>query len=120
MLLAVLGFAALVALLAVPGSLWGLCLALLLAGCLITPQSTAHSVALEQAAPAGTETEAFGWVVTAVTLGAALGQSVSGRLVESAGPPVAFAVAGVVGALLAAGLWWRRGTLAPAPEPVPA
>ncbi|MFR9728968.1 MFS transporter [Saccharopolyspora sp. MS10] len=115
-----LGFAGLVALLAVPGSLWGLCSALLLAGCLITPQSTAHSVALERAAPAGTETEAFGWVVTAVTLGAALGQSVSGRIVESAGPPTAFLVAGVVGALLAVGLWLRRGTLAPAPEPVPA
>ncbi|MCX2732837.1 MFS transporter [Saccharopolyspora sp. NFXS83] len=111
-----LGFAALVALLAVPESLWGLCFALLLAGCLITPQSTAHSVALDLAAPAGTETEAFGWVVTAVTLGSAVGQSVSGRLVETSGPPTAFVVAGVVGALLAGGLWLRRGTLLPARE----
>lgn len=112
-----LGFAGLVALLAVPESLWGLCAALLLAGCLITPQSTAHSVALDLAAPAGTETEAFGWVVTAVTLGSAVGQSVSGRLVETSGPPTAFVVAGMVGALLAGGLWLRRGTLLPVREP---
>ncbi|MCA1226199.1 MFS transporter [Saccharopolyspora sp. 6M] len=112
-----LGFAGLVALLALPGTLWGLCLALLLAGCLITPQSTAHSVALDLAAPAGTETEAFGWVVTAVTLGAAAGQSISGRIVESAGPPAAFLLAGVVGVVLAAGLWVRRGTLLPVREP---
>ncbi|MCA1283654.1 MFS transporter, partial [Saccharopolyspora sp. 7B] len=74
------------------------------------------SVALDLAAPAGTETEAFGWVVTAVTLGAAAGQSISGRIVESAGPPAAFLLAGVVGVVLAAGLWVRRGTLLPVRE----
>lgn len=106
-----LGFAVLVALLAVPGTLWGLCLALLVAGSLITPQSTAHSVALENAAPAGTATEAFGWVITSVTLGAAVGQSLSGQLVESSGPPLAFVTAGMIGTLLALTLWFRRDTL---------
>ncbi|MDR7301737.1 MFS transporter [Haloactinomyces albus] len=108
-----LGFAALIALLALPGTLWGLGLALLLAGSLITPQSTAHSVALELAAPVGTATEAFGWVITAVTLGAAAGQSLSGHLVERSGPPLAFVVAGAIGALLALALWLRRATLLP-------
>lgn len=107
-----LGFALLIAVLAAPREIWGLSLALLLCGCLITPQSTAHSVALEQAAPAGTATEAFGWIVTAVTLGSAFGQSLSGQLAESAGgPPLGFLVASGIGVLLALALWLRRGTL---------
>nr|WP_093422846.1 MFS transporter [Saccharopolyspora flava] len=108
-----LGFAGLVALLALPTTLLGLALMLLVAGCLITPQSTAHSVAVEFAAPPGTAAEAFGWVVTSVTLGSAIGQSTSGQLVELAGPPTAFLVAGAVGAALAALLYLRRGTLLP-------
>ncbi|TWF94309.1 MFS transporter [Saccharopolyspora dendranthemae] len=107
------GFAGLVALLSLPTTLLGLALMLLLAGCLITPQSTAHSVAVEFAAPPGTAAEAFGWVVTSVTLGSAVGQSVSGQLVESSGPPVAFLVAGAAGATLAAALYLRRNTLTP-------
>ncbi|GAA4863102.1 MFS transporter [Saccharopolyspora cebuensis] len=109
-------FAALLTLLAVPSTLLGLCLALLVVGSLITPQSTAHSAAIEIAAPAGTATEAFGWVVTSVTLGAAIGQSLSGQLVERSGPPLAFLVAAGIGALLAAVLWLRRRTLLSAPD----
>lgn len=105
-------FAGLIALLGVPTTLWGLCLALLVAGSLITPQSTAHSVAIEIAAPRGTATEAFGWVVTSVTLGAAIGQSISGQLVELSGPPAAFLTASAVGVAVAAVLWLRRRTLA--------
>ncbi|RCW40235.1 MFS transporter [Halopolyspora algeriensis] len=112
-----LGFAALIALLALPETLWGLSLALLVAGSLITPQSTAHSVALDIAAPSGTATEAFGWVITAVTLGAAAGQSLSGWIVELAGPPQAFVTAGAIGALLAPALWLRRTTLLPSATP---
>ncbi|WP_435875876.1 MFS transporter [Saccharopolyspora shandongensis] len=108
------GFAVLLTLLAVPSTLWGLCLALLVAGSLITPQSTAHSVAIEIAAPAGTATEAFGWVVTSVTLGAAIGQSISGQLVEISGPAVSFLTASAVGVVVAGILWLRRGTLVPA------
>jgi MFS family permease len=106
-----LGFALLITLLAIPNSLGGLCVALLLAGSVITAQSTAHSIALEHAAPAGTATEAFGWVVTSVTLGAAIGQSISGQLVELSGPPLAFLTASAAGSLLAAWLWLRRSTL---------
>ncbi|WP_433870974.1 MFS transporter [Saccharopolyspora sp. CA-218241] len=109
-------FAALLTLLAVPSTLVGLCLALLVVGSLITPQSTAHSAAIEIAAPAGTATEAFGWVVTSVTLGAAIGQSLSGQLVERSGPPLAFLVAAGIGVLLAAVLWLRRRTLLSTPD----
>lgn len=110
-----LGFAWLITLLAWPSTLWGLCLVLLLVGCLITPQSTAHSVALEIAAPRGTATEAFGWVITSVTLGAAFGQSLSGQIVEVGGPPPAFLTASALGTVLAVVLWLRRSTLLPAP-----
>ena len=116
-------FAALVAAMAlvgVSGSLLVLTVAMLAAGALITPQVTAHSMAVDTAAPTGTATEAFGWVVTAATLGLAAGQSVAGIVVEVAGPSAAFLAGGVAGALLAGVLWVRRGTLraeAQAPQP---
>ncbi|QRP46538.1 MFS transporter [Amycolatopsis sp. FDAARGOS 1241] len=112
------GFAALVALLALTSSLWGLALLMLLAGALITPQSTTHSTAIEVVAPRGTAAEAFGWVLTAVTLGLAAGQSVSGYLVEHAGPGASFLAAGATGLALATVVWLLRGTVPPqAPSP---
>lgn len=106
-------FAALVALSAAPSTLWGLCLALLAAGALITPQSATHSTAIDLVAPAGTEAEAFGWVLTAVTLGLAFGQSVSGYLVEHQGPAAAFLAAAIAGLTVALGVWLLRGTMRP-------
>ena len=77
--------------------------------------------AIEVVAPAGTAAEAFGWVLTAVTLGLAVGQSVSGYVVEHAGPGTAFLAASVAGLVLALVVWLLRGTVrtprsAPAPE----
>ncbi|RKT52111.1 MFS transporter [Saccharothrix australiensis] len=106
------GFAALSLLLAIPTTLIGLGAALLVVGTLITPQSTTHSAAIEQVAPAGTATEAFGWVVTAVTVGLALGQSVSGQLVEAHGTPTAFVAAAGAGLVIAALVYLFRGTVA--------
>ncbi|MGZ8750678.1 MAG: MFS transporter [Pseudonocardia sp.] len=108
-------FGVLVAAMAAAGSsLVGLTIVMLVAGAVITPQVTAQSLALEVATPAGTATEAFGWVITAITLGVAAGQSVTGWLVERSGPSAAFLAGGVAGVLLAAVLWARRHTLAPA------
>jgi MFS family permease len=103
------------ALAGIGGSLVLLTVAMLAAGAMITPQVTAHSVAVDIAAPAGSATEAFGWVVTAATLGLALGQSMAGVVVEAAGPHAAFVVGGVAGVTLAGVLWARRATLVPAP-----
>lgn len=97
------------------GSLPVLIVAMLAAGALITPQVTAHSLGVELAAPAGTSTEGFGWVVTAAVLGISAGQVMSGVAVDLAGPPSAFLVGGVAGVAVAAVLWLRRGTLAPSP-----
>lgn len=106
-------FSLLATLLAVPTSLVGLAVALFVTGTLITPQATAHSAALELVTPRGTVTEAFGWVVTAVTLGLALGQSVSGQLVEHVGIRSAYLVSSAAGLVIAAVLYLRRGTLKP-------
>jgi MFS family permease len=85
---------------------------MMLVGTLVTPQATTHSAALEQVAPKGTATEAFGWVVTAVTVGLAIGQSISGYLVEHVGTPSAFLAAGGSGLLIAALVFVFRGTVA--------
>ncbi|MDQ0378682.1 MFS transporter [Amycolatopsis thermophila] len=105
------GFGVLVALLAWPSTLWGLALAMLAAGALITPQSATHSAAIELVAPKGTAAEAFGWVLTAVTLGLAFGQSVSGYLVEHAGPSAAFLTATAAALVIAAVVYLLRGTV---------
>lgn len=101
-------------------SLVPLIVAMLVAGALITPQVTAHSLAVEIAAPAGSATEGFGWVITAATLGIAAGSSIAGIAVEQAGPPAAFLAGGVAGAALAGVLWLRRATLLPERFPVTA
>lgn len=99
---------------AATGSLALFVVALLAAGTTITAQVTAHSLAVEEAAPPGTATEAFGWVITAAGVGLAAGQSGAGIAVELAGPASAFVVGGVAGLLVAVLLWLRRRTLAPA------
>ncbi|PWW65957.1 MFS transporter [Actinokineospora spheciospongiae] len=105
------GFSVLVALLAIPTSLISLGIVLLVAGMLVTPQATAHSAAIELVAPQSSATEAFGWVITAVTLGLAFGQSVSGQLVEHVGVWAAYVAACVVGLLFAVVVYLRRSTV---------
>jgi hypothetical protein len=105
---------------ATAASLVPLILAMLVAGALITPQVTAHSLAVEVVAPAGTATEGFGWVITAATLGIAAGSSIAGVAVEQAGPPAAFLAGGVAAALVAVLLWVRRATVVAQPAPAAA
>jgi MFS family permease len=104
-------FAVLIAPLAIPSGLAGLAPLLLLAGLMITPQATAHSAAIELVAPRGTVTEAFGWLITSVTLGLAFGQSAGGWLVEHVGIRSTFVASSVAGLLFAVLLWARRETL---------
>lgn len=109
-------FALLIAPLAIPSSLLGLALLSLVAGMWITPQSTTHSTTIDIVAPPGTAAEAFGWVVTAVTLGLATGQSISGYLVEHVGVWSSFLASSAAGLLMAVVLWFRRETLAEQPS----
>ena len=105
-------FSLLIAPMAIPSSLLGLALLSLLAGMWITPQATTHSTTIDVVAPPGTATEAFGWVVTSVTLGLAAGQSISGYLVEHVGVWSSFLASSVAGLLITAAVWLRRETVA--------
>jgi MFS family permease len=104
-------FALLITFSAIPVGLVGLTFTLLLAGTMITAQSTAHSTALEQVSPPETITEAFGWVITAVTIGLAFGQSVSGYLVEHFSVSASFIAAAIVGLIFASVVFLLRGTI---------
>jgi predicted MFS family arabinose efflux permease len=92
-----------------------LVVAMLLAGGLITPQTTGQSLVVDVVAQPGTATEAFGWVVTAITVGAAVGQSLAGTVVEAWGASGAFAVGGFAGVVVGVVLWLRRRTIEGSP-----
>jgi len=98
------------------GSLTLLVVVMLVAGGLITPQTTGQSLLVEAVAPRGTAAEAFGWVVTAITVGAAAGQSLAGVVVDAFGAPAAFVVGGGAGLGLGALLWMRRRSLEAGPD----
>ncbi len=102
------GFSVLVTLLAIPTTLVGLAVALFVVGTLITPQAMTHSAAIEEVALPGTATEAFGWVITAVTVGLAFGQLLSGQLIELFGPPAAFLASAFFGLVITGVVWLRR------------
>jgi hypothetical protein len=71
---------------------------LLLAGATIAP-TYATVFALVDRRPAGTVTEAFAWLNTAVAVGAAAGAASAGSVAEAAGPAAVFVLAGAAGAL---------------------
>jgi hypothetical protein len=114
------GLAALVAALAVghglllpsSGSLPAIAAVLLFAGAWIAPTTGAIYEMVGRCAPAGSVTEAFGWITTANCTGASVGAAVGGSLTASLGAPGAFALAGVAGALAVAIITLRAGTLA--------
>lgn len=83
------------------GSFGSLAIALTVAGAAIAPTESAVYTMVERATPAGTMTEAFAWLFTAIELGAALGAGVGGILVDHFGPTAAFGLGGGAGALAA-------------------
>ncbi|MEQ3552162.1 MFS transporter [Pseudonocardia nematodicida] len=102
------------------GSLALLTVVMMAAGALITPQVTAHSLGVEQTAPADSATEAFNWMVMAAVLGVSAGQALSGTMIDLLGPG-GYALGGALGIVVAGLLWLRRGTIAatdPARVPV--
>lgn len=96
-------------------------IALMLAtGCFLAPALTVTFVLVGELAPAGTVTEAFAWLITLFTTGAAAGSAVTGFALDHAGMGTAAATA-VVG--LVAGTLVQvagRRSLAPAGVPEPA
>jgi MFS family permease len=85
------------ALILTSGSVFAIAAVILLAGATIAPTVASVYGMVDRAAPAGTHTEAFSWLVTASSTGAALGAAAAGALAQSAGAPAAFAFAGAAG-----------------------
>jgi len=110
--------AAHLALAATAHSLVGIGVVLLLGGAAIAPTyATVHAM-VDEAAPAGTVTEAFAWLATAAALGAAAGAATGGAVAQHAGPAATFAFgggAGVLACVVAAARSASLARLAPAP-----
>lgn len=85
------------ALILTTGSLLAIAAVILLAGATIAPTVASIYGMVDRAAPAGTRTEAFSWLLTASSTGAAAGAATAGALAQSAGAPAAFAFAGGAG-----------------------
>jgi predicted MFS family arabinose efflux permease len=94
------------------GSVAGIAAVLVLAGTAIAPAYAVAYALVGDAAPAGTETEAFAWLTTAVEVGAAAGSVLAGGVTGHGGPPAAFALAAAAGAVSVALVLLRSKTLA--------
>ena len=101
------------ALIPAAGSVLALGAVLFLAGAAIAPTEASVYAMVDDAAPAGTITEAFAWLATAMAVGGALGAASAGILIDRAGPMAAFALAGGAGALAALTTMLRSRTLVP-------
>jgi predicted MFS family arabinose efflux permease len=83
------------------GSVVALGVVITLAGATIAPTVASIYSMVDAAAPAGTQTEAFSWLLTAELVGASLGSAAAGALAQTAGPTAVFALAGAAGGLSA-------------------
>ena len=90
---------------------------LLFAGAAIAPTEASVYAMVDRAAPAGTMTEAFAWLATAMAVGGAAGAAGAGIVVDRAGPAAAFALAGGAGALAVLTTVVRSRTLVPQRAP---
>lgn len=81
------------------GAIAALGAVLFIAGGAIAPTEATVCAMVEDAAPAGTITEAFSWLAGAMAVGAAGGVAAAGVVVETAGTTATFALAGVGGAV---------------------
>jgi len=90
---------------------------LVLGGSAIAPTYAVVYAMVDDAAPAGTETEAFAWLGTAVAIGAALGSAIAGSAADHAGPAAAFALAAAAGAVSVLLVVARSRTLSTESQP---
>jgi predicted MFS family arabinose efflux permease len=87
------------ALIPADGNILALAAVLLFAGAAIAPTEATIFAMVDHAAPAGTMTEAFAWLATAMAVGGAIGAASAGIVADRAGPAAAFGLAGGAGAL---------------------
>jgi len=91
------------ALIVATGSVLAIGVIILLAGASIAPTLSSIYSMVDRTAPAGAETEAYSWVLTASLTGASVGASLGGWLAQTVGPPGAFALVLAAGALAVSG-----------------
>jgi predicted MFS family arabinose efflux permease len=103
------------ALAAAAGSMIALGAVIVLAGSMIAPTCATAYAMVDAAAPAGTTTEAFAWLATAIAIGTSAGAAAAGAVADVSGPAPTFVLAGVAGALGAAVTILRAGSISPAP-----
>lgn len=87
---------------------------LFVSGASIAPTYATMYAIVDLAAPAGTLTEAFTWLGTAIAVGSAMGAAIAGAVAHAAGPAAVFWFAGAAGggAVLIA-LVWRHSLVPP-------
>jgi MFS family permease len=98
--------------LALAPSIGAMAVLAVVAGLALAPLLAAANQLIGEVAPPGNVTEAFGWPITAIALGASLGSALAGAIVQASGWRPAFVAvvaAGLVGAAIAT---TRRATLA--------
>ena len=103
------------ALAAAAGSMIALGAVIVLAGSMIAPTCATAYAMVDAAAPAGTTTEAFAWLATAIAIGTSAGAAAAGAVADVSGPAPTFVLAGAAGALGAAITILRAGSISPAP-----
>jgi MFS family permease len=84
----------------------------LMIGLVLAPAFAAGFSLVSRLAPAGAVTEAFAWTSTTLVVGLAVGNAMTGALVEAASPRAALAVSSAIALALAAAVALRRATLA--------
>ncbi|WP_445402879.1 MFS transporter [Streptomyces sp. LE64] len=89
-----------------------------LAGVFLAPALACAFVVVDRHAPVGTVTEAFSWLVTTFSVGAAVGTAVAGPVVEWGGARAAFAVPAAAGTVALLVLLLARSALAAVPRAV--
>lgn len=87
------------ALMLATGSLVAIGIVITLAGATIAPTVSSIYAMVDAAAPAGTQTEAFSWLLAAALVGASVGSAAAGAIAQSAGAAVAFAFVTACGGL---------------------
>ena len=105
------------ALAAAAGSMIALGAVIVLAGSMIAPTCATAYAMVDAAAPAGTTTEAFAWLATAIAIGTSAGAAAAGAVADASGPAPTFVLAGAAGAIGAAVTILRARTVTPAAVP---
>jgi MFS family permease len=95
------------------GSVIAIAAVITIAGATIAPTTGTIYGLVDRLAPAGTRTEAFAWLLTAVSTGTSAGAIVAGAVAQSAGAPAVFVFAGGAGALAVLIAVLRAQTLYP-------